>query len=180
MTNKSSIYLITGASGAGKTTLIDALCARGHPIIKESGRIIVEEEIRLAGEALPWKNGLAFGEKLVDHTIASLAKWSDVTCPIFSDRGLIDNLAWFNSLKATPPKKLIDAITAHPYKEPIFILPPWEDIYVQDEVRNKSFDQALVEYEAIVTELEKLGWHSIIIPKTTVLDRVKFIESHIA
>lgn len=108
-----------------------------------------------------------------------MEKYKNRENSVFSDRGLVDNIAWFSSLKSTPPQKLIDAINTQPYREPIFVLPPWQEIYVQDEIRNKSFNQALNEYDDIMRELEKLEWETIIVPKTNVLDRVKFIESHI-
>ncbi len=180
MNNKPSIYLITGASGAGKTSLINAISERNYSIIKESGRIIVEEQLRTSGTALPWKDGLAFGEKLVDHTITSMKKYKEHGNVVFSDRGLVDNIAWFNSLKVNPPQKLINAIKARPYREPIFVLAPWQEIYVQDEIRNKSFNQALDEYDAIMTELANLGWETIQVPKTSIHSRVEFIENYIS
>jgi len=180
LSKTSQIYLITGASGAGKTTLVDALKARKHSIIPESGRIIVKEELARHGSALPWLDSIAFGERLVKHTLESLYAQKGNTLPIFADRSLIDNLAWFESIKTKPPKPLIEALAKWPYCEPIFVLHPWEEIYVQDEIRNKSFSQALDEFHAIILQLNILGWEMIEVPKLPLSQRVNFIEDHIA
>jgi len=175
----SQVYLITGASGAGKTTLVNALSARGHAVIEESGRQIVEQQNAVNGDALPWKDGLAFGQRLVDHTLASLARRTDQRTPIFSDRGLVDNLAWFISLGKAPPPKLLNALAQRPYADPVFLLHPWENIYVRDAVRNKGFEQAVEEFNAITAQLDRLGWPVVEVPQYSVEDRISFIERHI-
>lgn len=179
MKNKPAIYLITGASGAGKSSLIRALSHDGYPTIEESGRIIVENEIRTGGQALPWKDAIAFGDKLVKHTLNSLQLHQNIAQPIFADRGLVDNLAWYKGINTSPPIDLLNAIEARPYSDPIFVLPPWQDIYIQDDIRNKSFDQALIEYGHIIYVLEELGWQTVEIAKVSIAERMAIILSHI-
>lgn len=178
MNNKAQIYLITGASGAGKTTLINALSERNYPIIEESGRIIVQQELNNDGDVLPWKDGIAFGRRLVEHTLKALNNTRH-SGPIFSDRGLVDNIAWFAALETQPPRALTDALARCPYHEPIFVMHPWKEIYAQDQIRNKRFDQALREFDDIMQQLNILGWPYIEVPQLSVHERVAFIESYI-
>jgi predicted ATPase len=47
-------FVLTGGPGSGKTTLIEALNARGYATTEEAGRGVIREEMRNNGSGLPW------------------------------------------------------------------------------------------------------------------------------
>ena len=57
-------FVITGAPGTGKTTIINALKARGYNCIDEISREIISNQIAIGGNALPWKDLLTFSERV--------------------------------------------------------------------------------------------------------------------
>ena len=57
------LVLITGCSGGGKSTLLEALAERGHRVVEEPGRRIVAEELAGSGNALPWVDLAAFARR---------------------------------------------------------------------------------------------------------------------
>jgi predicted ATPase len=52
-------------SGGGKSTLLAELGRRGHAIVEEPGRRIVQQELQQGGTALPWNNGQAFAHRAI-------------------------------------------------------------------------------------------------------------------
>jgi predicted ATPase len=53
-------FVITGGPGSGKTTLIEALGARGLRHMSEAGRAIIQDQLAIGGSALPWADRRAF------------------------------------------------------------------------------------------------------------------------
>jgi len=47
-------YILTGTPGAGKTTILDALAARGYPVVAEAATALIELELA-GGNARPWE-----------------------------------------------------------------------------------------------------------------------------
>lgn len=50
------LYVVSGCSGSGKSTLIAALAEQGEAVSYEPGRQIVQEQMNVGGDGLPWKN----------------------------------------------------------------------------------------------------------------------------
>ncbi len=57
-------FIITGAPGTGKTSIINELKKRGFSISKEISREIIADELKQGGDVLPWKNLKAFSERV--------------------------------------------------------------------------------------------------------------------
>ena len=83
----NTFVLITGCSGGGKSTLLDALESKGHATIVEPGRRIVAAEIARAGKNLPWVNMKAFAYTALEMARFDLAKASRSNGFVFFDRG---------------------------------------------------------------------------------------------
>ena len=60
----------------------------------------------------------------------------------------------------------------------VFLLPPWEDIYVPDTERYETFEQAMEIHKHLVTVYKRFMMPIIEVPKASVDKRVEFIKSH--
>ena len=83
-------YVISGCSSSGKSTLLDALAARGVDVVAEPGRQIVRDELAAGGDGLPWLNAQRFLELCAARALADLARWQGAAVPVFFDRSFID------------------------------------------------------------------------------------------
>jgi predicted ATPase len=61
----------------------------------------------------------------------------------------------------------------------IFILPPWKEIYVTDEERKQSWEEALNTYDAMRKVYDRYGYDVLEVPKEDVEKRVEFILRNI-
>ena len=55
-------FVLTGGPGSGKTTLIDALAARGYACSLEAGRAVIRHQQDIGGNALPWGDRALFAD----------------------------------------------------------------------------------------------------------------------
>lgn len=61
--------VITGGPGSGKTSLVEALAALGHPVEPEAGRAIIRRQQAIDGQALPWRDRALFAELMLDRDL---------------------------------------------------------------------------------------------------------------
>jgi predicted ATPase len=61
--------VLSGCSGAGKSSLLSELGRRGFPIYEEPGRQVVKEQLYIGGDALPWGNVSQFRELTISRSI---------------------------------------------------------------------------------------------------------------
>ena len=173
-------YVLSGCSGGGKSTLIEALRHRGWSVVPEAGRQIVQSEMASSGQAFPWDNPIKFTElaaqlsaKQIEEAI--IASKADV---IITDRSIVDLVSYLGCLALHVPQTVTDMLHAQSYARTVFITPPWPEIFESDVERPKDFAQAVQEYEVLRAEYLNLGYGLIDIPKVSVLERAKFIEEY--
>jgi predicted ATPase len=58
--DSNRLFVITGGPGSGKSALVDALLQRGICTMPEAGRAIIQDQVAIGGEALPWSDRRAF------------------------------------------------------------------------------------------------------------------------
>ncbi|AUW57763.1 hypothetical protein C1T17_06250 [Sphingobium sp. SCG-1] len=58
-------------------------------------------------------------------------------------------------------------------------MPPWPEIFVTDHERQHLFDDAVAEYDRLVTGYKDLRYEVKILPKVAVEDRVAFVLRHL-
>ncbi|SJZ48952.1 Predicted ATPase [Enhydrobacter aerosaccus] len=165
--------VISGCSGGGKSTLLTELGRRGYSVVEEPGRRIVAQELATDGDALPWKDGSAFARRaldmaLVDYRAAHYGKgW------VFFDRGLIDAAAALQH--STGEQALQRFGQVHRYNRTVFLVPPWPELYTQDQERQHDFAAAVAEYERLLEAYPAVGYDLVILPKLTVAERADFL-----
>lgn len=163
--------LITGCSGGGKSTLLSALAAAGHATVPEPGRRIVAEELAGDGAALPWVNPGRFARRALTLARADLdAAEGD---PIFFDRGMIDAAVALRQMEGIPLATSLGGPS--PYNDPVFVAPPWPEIFATDRERQHGLAEAMAEHDRILIGLADLGHRVISLPRVSVPERLAFL-----
>jgi len=169
--------VITGCSGGGKSTLLAELGRRGHAVVPEPGRRIVEQELAGGGANLPWSNPEGFARRAVEMARADLdgARGEGL---VFFDRGLVDAGA---ALAHATGRPLPDRPgTSRSYDRTVFVAPPWPEIYGHDAARRHDLSEALEEYERLCAVYPDLGYDLVHLPRTGVGERADFVLAQLA
>lgn len=172
---EKEIVVIIGGPGTGKTTIIDNLLSKGHCCYPEVSREIISEAQKQGIEQLFLEKPLLFSELLLEGRKKQYqnAK-SEPHKTVFLDRGIPDVLAYMHYIGDSYPSFFDQACRDHNYDR-IFILPPWEEIYVSDDERYENYEQAKLIYNHLVETYEKYGYNLIEVPKGTVEERTNYI-----
>ena len=167
------LVLITGCSGGGKSTLLTALGALGHATVEEPGRRIVAEERAGAGTALPWVDMAAFTRRAVAMARADLRAAARGQGIVFFDRGLVDAAVALDHASGIPFRETLGA--RRHYDDPVFLAPPWPEIFVRDADRRHDLAAAEAEHDRIAEALAALGHDVRTLPRTDATRRVAFV-----
>ena len=93
---------------------------------------------------------------------------------VFLDRGIPDVLAYMHYIGDSYPSFFDLACREHLYTK-IFILPPWEEIYISDDARYENFEQATLIYNHLTETYKGYGYTLIEVPKGDINSRIDFI-----
>jgi len=178
MSNK--FYVITGGPGAGKTTLIDTLKKHGCICIEEGARQIIQEQVRTGGDAVPWNNIKRYKEMMLAHALESYGRaLKKIDTLTFFDRSIFDLIAYDRRTQVEGFSDLYRAAETLLYNKKVFIAPPWEEIFCNDDERKQTYQEAIEVYKGIVKVYIESGYQLIELPKIHVAGRIEFIFSHI-
>ncbi|RDV05234.1 AAA family ATPase [Undibacter mobilis] len=170
-------YVVTGGPGAGKSTLISALEARGFAVAPEAGRRIIQEQQLQGGRALPWIDPHAFAQAMLDHDAAAFARLAGAAGPVFCDRGIPDAIGYLQLVGLAVPTAMWRAAEIHRYQESVFVCPPWRAIYTTDSERRQTWDVAERTYVTMVAVYTELGYRLVEVPRAPVDERVRFVTA---
>ena len=168
-----NFVIISGCSGGGKSTLLEELSRRGHNIVPEPGRRIVQRELAWGGDALPWRDVEGFASRAIELSLQDLSTASGTQGWTFFDRGLIDAAAALQPYD--DGAALTEFASRHRFHQRVFLAPPWPDIYVTDRERQHGFEEARREYECLEQVYPSLGYEIILLPKCGIAERADFV-----
>ena len=174
----SQKYIISGAPGTGKTTIINALKKKDHYCAEEISRELIAQQISIGGDILPWKDQIAFENKIAHKRYKQYLD-SPKNCICFFDRSSVDCIAYLNNNKLESTSQINQIIKNCIFNKTVFYTPIWEEIYKNDSERQESFDQSIRIDKYLKDSYIKFGYTIIEIPKTTLDKRVNFILSQI-
>jgi predicted ATPase len=178
--HRDNFFVVTGCSGGGKSSIIEALSARGFFCIEEAGRAIVQEQARIGGDATPWLNPEKFCDLLVNRYIFLFEQVDERLTPVFFDRGIPEALTFARMLNRPLPEHHRMAIINYRYAPAVFITPPWPEIFTTDAERRHSFQDGLAEYPFTLEAYRQCGYQLVEVPKAPVAERVDFILQRVA
>lgn len=169
--------LISGCSGGGKSTLLAELAARGHMVIEEPGRRVVEREQETGGTALPWTDMRAFLDKTLALARDDLAEVGAASGWVFFDRGVIDAVTALAHVTGQPLASWLQGEKL--YANTVFLAPPWPDIYQTDSARRHGFSDAIAEYNRLQDAFATLRYDAVQLPRTPPTERADFLCKHL-
>lgn len=167
--HKPNFFLFSGAPGAGKTTLIEALRASGELCVDETHRAVLREQADRGVDVRA--DPTAYRERCGRRDLAKFDALVAETRRVFFDRGLPDSLA----RDGADPDWLEAAVLTRRYNPVVFTPPPWPEIYRQDAERIQDFAEAQRVHALIRGNLIDLGYRSLEVPVGPIVDRVAFV-----
>ncbi len=78
------------------------------------------------------------------------------------------------------PSQVLRAAERYRYRSPVFIAPPWPEIFTRDAERKQSIAEAEATYHAMVEAYSGLGYALLELPEAPVAGRAAFVKAHLA
>lgn len=178
--------VITGGPGTGKTSVINKLETSGFYCFHEIVRDMTLDAKKEAGTSSFESNPLAFvkdpksfNDQLLsgrkEHYIKAAALNEEV---VFFDRGIPDVLAYMDYFNQPYESDYLEVCKNYRY-DIVFLLPPWKEIYIQDNERMESFNEAVEIHDALEKTYSSLDYFVIEVPFGTFNQRLRFILDYI-
>jgi predicted ATPase len=176
--NQVRKYVITGGPGSGKSTLLESLKQEGYLCSAEVSRRMIINQVELGTNCLPWLDIACFSGLVLDEMIT---EWVNMPADrvTFFDRAIPDVIAYLKHAGLSVEKRYYKQLYAHPYQHTVFILPPWQEIYVNDPERWQSYKESVSIYQTIRETYIHSGYQLIDVPLMPVWQRVQFVLSYI-
>lgn len=171
---RNNYFILTGATGAGKSTIVKELRKLGITCIDEPARQILAEQRSIQGAGVPDKDQTLFTNLMLSRSIYQYKQMQDHKGPIIFDRGIPDNIGYAQLFNLNT-RVTLNASREFRYHKIVFFLPGWKDIYENDDERKMSFEQANQFGHDIKKIYEELGYNIVDIPFSTPLSRAEFI-----
>ena len=167
--------IITGGPGSGKSTLLTALEQTGHHCIPEVSRQLIQQQVLSGSHCVPWNDLNCFAELSLDKMILDFNSADQTDDISFFDRGIPDIIAYLKVGELPVDQQFYDATEKYRYEPFVFITPPWKEIYVNDNERWQTFEEACILYEMLVSVYLDLGYEIIELPLVPIEERLAFV-----
>ena len=170
--------VITGGPSTGKTAIIKNLESMGYFCFPEVSRAIILEYQEKGIPQLFIFDPEGFSDLILEgrerdfNNITSELKTQNQL--YFYDRGIPDVPAYMRFKNESIPTRYANSSQNHRY-DLVFVLPPWEAIYTQDNERYETYEQAVRIYEHLIATYKSYGYDFILVPTGSIKDRVDFI-----
>ncbi len=171
--------VITGGPGTGKSTIIKELVKRNFTCMHEISRAVTQNARQNGTEQLFLTKPLLFSELLLEGRVNQyIEAEKGNSAMVFFDRGIPDVHAYMNYIGVDYPKTYINTSNFYRYNY-IFLMAPWEEIYITDDERYENFEQALAIHNHLEKTYAALNYSIIAVPTGTIEERTDFILASI-
>lgn len=173
------LFVISGCSGGGKSTLLAEMAARGWATAPEPGREVVREETERGGDGLPWTNLARFAELCVARAAADHEAALARPGPTLFDRSILDAVAALERMGLPVPPAMAAELAARRYDGPVFLAPPWPELHRPDAERRLDLAAALAEHDHLETRYPAEGYATEPLPRLPVSERADWLEARL-
>lgn len=148
--------IITGGPNSGKSSIISLLAQRGHEVLTESARLVIEQQ-----GIFPWNDQQLFCDVVHQEQLRRERELADDL--VFLDRSLVDPVAYAEFAGVEVPQSIYEDIQKAGYHRDVFyfeMLPQ----YCIDRERKESPEQATAVHDKIRTVYTSLGFNIVSVP----------------
>lgn len=174
--------VITGGPGTGKTSVILKLEEANffcfHEVIramtkeaKENDNSTTFASNPIVSVSDPYKFNIQILNSRIQQFIDAASKKDDI---LFYDRGIPDVLAYMDYFNQSYNEDFVNSCKHHMY-DCVFLLPPWKEIYISDNERYESYEQAQEIHHHLKDVYNRLGYDCIEVPFGSIKERLDFI-----
>lgn len=171
---KENYFVLTGAMGAGKTSILSKLREENIKCVDEPARIILKEQRLKNGAGVPEKNAELFTSLMLKKMISDYEKYVSSNENIIFDRGIPDIIAYAGLLSASEKEGVIFANKLR-YNKFVFWFSGVEEIYVNDDERKIDFKSACSFGESVKRIYLDFQYTVIDVPFASIDERALFI-----
>jgi predicted ATPase len=176
---RGNFHIFSGGPGAGKTTLIEALRARGHICVDEAARRVLKEQALIGGNATHDGDRARYRDLMLARCLADYRAVRETTASVFFDRAIPELSGYGNAPGEPDPSAVTAAIAECRYNETVFMFPPWPEIYTHDEERKHTFSHAVAVFAEVGATYRRFGYRTVEVPCVTVEERLRFVLEHV-
>lgn len=178
-----SFVAITGGPGSGKTSVIRALSARGHPTVPESAIEVIAElnaELGLDGQRR-WRAAHRdrFQDLVLARQLEAERAFEGHEGFVFLDRGRLDGLAYLRHFGETPTARRLELLESGTYAA-VFLLATLS-VFTDRSATGRTSDRR--DSLAIAARIEEVyrehGHEPIHVPEMPIEERADFVLSHL-
>jgi len=168
--------VITGGPGTGKTAIINKLKSKGYTCFDEYSRILIRWGYENGIKKIFLEKPNLFTSKIIDGRKKQYNDSKKIEKSkgnlIFFDRGIHDGFAYQNFID----KSFIFPREFSKYHyQKIFILPPWSQIFSNDNERLESFETSKMIDKSINFTYNYYGYKLHSVPKISDQKRMEYI-----
>ena len=167
--------VLIGGPGTGKSSVLNEFIKRGYLCMPEISREVTLKAQKEGIDQLFLEQPLLFSQMLLEgreEQFTNACKENNKI--IFFDRGIPDVHAYMNYLKTDYPTIYKEKSNKYLYDK-VFMLAPWKEIYVSDNERYESFEQAVEIDKHLREAYQEVGYKIVDVPFGTVEERCNFI-----
>ena len=175
---KSNYFILTGAMGGGKSTILAKLAEAGVYCVPEPARALLAEQRMSEAAGVPEQQAEPFPMRMLGRAIHNYQEKQPLAHSIIFDRAIPDMIAYAN-LSQLDATAYVNASQEFRYNPTVFYFGAWQAIYANDEDRKIGFEGAQkfgIDVKAIY---ESLGYRMLDVPRLSIEERAKFILARI-
>jgi len=175
---RDQYFVLTGAMGSGKSTILGQLGKMNLRCVPEPARQILHEQRTILGTGVPEMDPDLFTQLMLSRGTGSYLENSDGQIMTIFDRGIPDMIA-YAELFGLDTKIYRNSAEEYKYNNRVFWLNGWRDIYINDEERKMNFQQAYEFGERTQEIYREQGYDVIEVPRLSIEKRAEFIYNEI-